>query len=130
GNFSHSYQYLTSFFVEVKLVDHDLVFDIQTTTCKDKRFIRCFWCFGAPKKMYHLLRPVVVIDKTFLKGRHRGTLLTTLSIDPNNHLLPLAFSITNTKNIDSWTYFLEMFGSNFHGFQTRSSSSLTETLEF
>ncbi|KAF6137023.1 hypothetical protein GIB67_030787 [Kingdonia uniflora] len=48
---------------------------------KDKRFTRCFWCFGPPKKSYKLLRPVVVIDGTFLKGRYRGTLLTTIAID-------------------------------------------------
>ncbi|KAF6154881.1 hypothetical protein GIB67_018318 [Kingdonia uniflora] len=70
-SFSHSYQLLASYFAEVKLVDPDLVFDIQTTSCKYMRFIRCFWCFGAPKKIYQLLRPVVVIDGTFLKWRYK-----------------------------------------------------------
>ncbi|KAF6171407.1 hypothetical protein GIB67_009548 [Kingdonia uniflora] len=70
GSFSHSYQLLTRYFAEVKLVDPDLVFDIQTTSCKDKRFIRYFLCFGA-KKTYQLLRPVLVIDITFLKGRYK-----------------------------------------------------------
>ncbi|KAF6174626.1 hypothetical protein GIB67_006278, partial [Kingdonia uniflora] len=37
-NFEHSYQLLTSYFAEVRLVDPDLVFDIQTITCKNKRF--------------------------------------------------------------------------------------------
>ncbi|KAF6149199.1 hypothetical protein GIB67_026055, partial [Kingdonia uniflora] len=73
GSFEHAYQLLTNYFAEVRLVNPNLVFDIQTTSCKDKRFTRCFWCFGTPKKTYKLLRPVVVIDKTFLKGRHRGT---------------------------------------------------------
>ncbi|KAF6173728.1 hypothetical protein GIB67_042896 [Kingdonia uniflora] len=74
GSFEHAYQLLTSYFAEVRLVDPNLVFDIQATSCKDKKFIRYFWCFGLPKKTYKLLRPVVVIDKTFLKGRYRGTL--------------------------------------------------------
>ncbi|KAF6155668.1 hypothetical protein GIB67_007105 [Kingdonia uniflora] len=86
GSFEYAYQLLTSYFAEVRLVDPDFVFDIQTTSCKDKRFTRCFWCFGPPKKTYKLLRPVVVIDKTFLKGRYRGTLLTTIAIDPSNHI--------------------------------------------
>ncbi|KAF6168094.1 hypothetical protein GIB67_011479 [Kingdonia uniflora] len=72
GSFEHAYQLLTSYFAEVRLVDPDFVFDIQTTSCKDKRFTRCFWCFGLPKITYKLLRPVVVIDETFLKGRYRG----------------------------------------------------------
>ncbi|KAF6167687.1 hypothetical protein GIB67_017182 [Kingdonia uniflora] len=64
-------------------------------SCKDKRLIRCFWCFGPPKKSYKLLRPVVVIDGTFSKGRYRGTLLTAIAIDPSNHIFLLAFSITD-----------------------------------
>ncbi|KAF6170635.1 hypothetical protein GIB67_020197 [Kingdonia uniflora] len=88
-------------------------------SCKDKRFTRCFWYFGHLKKTYKLLRPVVVIDKTFLKGRYRGTLLTTIAIDPSNHIFPLAFLIIDLETIESWTYFLEMFGYNFHGYDTR-----------
>ncbi|KAF6137936.1 hypothetical protein GIB67_041809 [Kingdonia uniflora] len=119
GSFVYAYQLLTSYFAEVRLVDPDLVFDIQTITCSFKRFIRCFWYFGPPKKTYKLLRPIVVIDGTFLKGRYQGTLLTAIAIDPSNHIFLLAFSVTNSKSIESWTYFLEMFGSNFHDFDTR-----------
>ncbi|KAF6136609.1 hypothetical protein GIB67_016065, partial [Kingdonia uniflora] len=68
GSFEYAYQLLTSYFTKVWLVDLNLVFDIQTTSYKDKRFTRCFWCFGHPKKTYKLLRPSFVIDKTFLKG--------------------------------------------------------------
>ncbi|KAF6171789.1 hypothetical protein GIB67_007310 [Kingdonia uniflora] len=92
---------------------------MQTTSCKDKRFTRCFWCFGPPKKTYKLLRPVVMINKTFLKGKYRRTLLTAIAIDPNNHIFLLIFSITDSKTTESWTYFLEMFGPNFHGYDTR-----------
>ncbi|KAF6176758.1 hypothetical protein GIB67_031569 [Kingdonia uniflora] len=72
GSFEHAYQLLTSYVAKVRLVDPDFVFDIQTTSCKDKRFTRYFWCFGPPNKTYKLLRPVVVINETFFKGRYRG----------------------------------------------------------
>ncbi|KAF6141369.1 hypothetical protein GIB67_021185, partial [Kingdonia uniflora] len=101
GSFEHAYQLLTSYFANIRLVDPDFVFNIQTTSCKDKRFTRYFWYFGHPKKTYKLLGPVVVIDKTFLKGRYRGTLLTTITIDPNNHIFPLAISITNSETTES-----------------------------
>ncbi|KAF6134455.1 hypothetical protein GIB67_011881, partial [Kingdonia uniflora] len=91
GSFEHAYQLLTSYFAKVRLVDPDFVFDIQTTSCKDKKFTRCFWCFGPPKKTYKLLRPVVVIDITFFKGRYRGTLLTVIAIDPSSHIFYLHF---------------------------------------
>ncbi|KAF6139023.1 hypothetical protein GIB67_010749 [Kingdonia uniflora] len=86
NRFEYAYQLLTSYFMEVRLVDPDLVFDMQTTSCKDKRFTRYFCCFGTPKKAYKLLRPVAVIDRTFLKGRYRGTLLTSIAIKPSNHI--------------------------------------------
>ncbi|KAF6152145.1 hypothetical protein GIB67_031467 [Kingdonia uniflora] len=119
GSFYHVYQLLMSYFEEVRLVDPDLVFDIKITSCKDKRFTRYFWCFGPPKKTYKLLRPVIVIHKTFLKGRYCGTLLTSIAINPSNHIFPLVFSVTVSETIKSWTYFLEMFRSNFHGYDTR-----------
>ncbi|KAF6158157.1 hypothetical protein GIB67_014951 [Kingdonia uniflora] len=95
GSLDHSYQLLTSYFAKVRLVDLDLVFDIQTTSYKDKKFTRYFWGFDVPKKMYKLLRPVVVTDKTFLKGKYIRTLLLTLVIDPNNHIFPLALLIVD-----------------------------------
>ncbi|KAF6138653.1 hypothetical protein GIB67_032547, partial [Kingdonia uniflora] len=96
GSFEHAYQLLTSYFAKVRLVKPDFVFDIQTTSCKDKRFIRYFWCFGPPKKTNKLLRPAVMVDGTFLKGRYCGTLLTAIAIDPINHIFPLAFLITDS----------------------------------
>ncbi|KAF6161268.1 hypothetical protein GIB67_009155 [Kingdonia uniflora] len=78
-----------------------------------------FWQFGPPKKTYKLLRSVVVIDGTFLKERYRGTQLTTISIDPSNHIFLLTFSVIDLKTIESWTYFLDMFGSDFYGYDTR-----------
>ncbi|KAF6158884.1 hypothetical protein GIB67_012301 [Kingdonia uniflora] len=95
-----------SYFAEVRLVDPDFVFDMQTTSCKNKIFTRYFWCFGPPKKTYKLLRPVVVIDRTFLKGRYCGTLLTVVVIDPSNHIFLLVFLVTDSETIQSWTYFL------------------------
>ncbi|KAF6171988.1 hypothetical protein GIB67_029406 [Kingdonia uniflora] len=101
GSFEHAYKLLTNYFVEVSLVNPDFVFDIETMSCKYKRFTRCFWCFGPPKKPYKLLKPVVVIDKTFLKGRYRGTLITAIAIDPSNYIFPLAFLITDSKTTES-----------------------------
>ncbi|KAF6148637.1 hypothetical protein GIB67_042596, partial [Kingdonia uniflora] len=40
GSFEHAYQLVMSNFAEVRLVDPDLVFDIQTTGYKDKIFTR------------------------------------------------------------------------------------------
>ncbi|KAF6140422.1 hypothetical protein GIB67_013191 [Kingdonia uniflora] len=65
GSFENAYQLLTNYFLEVRLVDPDFVFDIQTASFNYMRFAKYFWRFGLPKKTYKLLRPVVVIDRTF-----------------------------------------------------------------
>ncbi|KAF6143547.1 hypothetical protein GIB67_029716 [Kingdonia uniflora] len=101
GSFEHAYQLLTSYFAKLRLVNPDLVFNIQTTSYKDKRFTRCFWCFGPPKKTYKLLRPIVVIDRNFLKGIYCGTLLTAIAIGPGNHIFLFAFSVTDSETIES-----------------------------
>ncbi|KAF6154414.1 hypothetical protein GIB67_028306 [Kingdonia uniflora] len=101
GSFEHAYQLLTSYVAEVRLVDLDLVFNIQTATCNDKRFTKYFWHLGAPKKVYKLLRPVVVIDETFLKGRYHRTRLTTIAIYPSNHIFSLAFLVIDSETIKS-----------------------------
>ncbi|KAF6155850.1 hypothetical protein GIB67_039181 [Kingdonia uniflora] len=117
GNFEHAYQLLISYFAEVRLFNQDLVFKMLTTSCKDTRFTRYFWYFGPPKNTYKLLRPIVVIDETFLKGRYCGT-LTAIVIDLSNRIFPLEFSVTDSETTESWSYFLEIFGSNFHGYDT------------
>ncbi|KAF6169968.1 hypothetical protein GIB67_034360 [Kingdonia uniflora] len=101
GSFEQAYWLLISYFAEVRLVDPNFIFDIQTMSCKDKRFIRYVWSFGPPKKTYKLLRPVVVIDGTFLKGRYRRTLRTIITINPSNHIFPLALSITYSETTES-----------------------------
>ncbi|KAF6170916.1 hypothetical protein GIB67_014733 [Kingdonia uniflora] len=40
GCFEHAYQLLTSYLAKVRLVEPDFIFDIQTVSCKDKRFTR------------------------------------------------------------------------------------------
>ncbi|KAF6171304.1 hypothetical protein GIB67_036972 [Kingdonia uniflora] len=48
-----------------------------------------------------------MIDETFLKGRYHGTLLTTIALKKDS------------ETTESWTNFLKMFRSNFHGYDTR-----------
>ena len=45
-------------------------------------------------------------DDTHLYGKYKGTLLIAMGCDINNQLFPLAFSITEGENTDSWGWFL------------------------
>ena len=55
-------------------------------------------------------RPVFSIDDTFLLGKYQGTLLIATSVDVNNKLVPLAFSLVEKENKDSWGGFCDWFG--------------------
>ncbi|RVX01849.1 hypothetical protein CK203_019342 [Vitis vinifera] len=69
-------------------------------------FQRVFWAFVPSIKGFAHCRPVLSIDGTHLYGKYKGTLPIAMGCDGNNQLFPLAFSITEGENIDSWSWFL------------------------
>ncbi|XP_042511149.1 uncharacterized protein LOC122086418 isoform X2 [Macadamia integrifolia] len=46
------------------------------------------------------------LDGCHLKGRYGGVLLSAIAVDGNNGIYPIAFSIVEVENKDSWTFFL------------------------
>ncbi len=53
-------------------------------------------------------RPVLCMDGIFLTGKYRGHILTTIGVDGNNQVLPLAFAFIESENTDSWYWFLKL----------------------
>ena len=49
---------------------------------------------------------LILIDGTHLYRKYKGKLLTTIGIDGNNQLIPLAFTLVEEENIDSWSWFM------------------------
>ena len=48
------------------------------------------------------------VDGTFLTGHYRGTLLTAIGVDGNNQVVPIAFALVESKNSESWLWFLKL----------------------
>ena len=71
-----------------------------------KIFQRVFWSFKPSIDGFEHCCPVMSIDGTHLYGKYKGTLLIAMGCDINNKLFPLAFSITEGENTDSWGWFL------------------------
>ncbi|KAJ4809963.1 MuDR family transposase [Rhynchospora pubera] len=64
------------------------------------------WAFGPAIKGFSHCRPVIGIDSAILSGKYGGKLLFVVAYDGEGQLLPLAFSIVETENDESWYWFM------------------------
>jgi hypothetical protein len=53
-------------------------------------------------------RPLLCVDGHFLTGQYRGTLPTTIEVDGNNQVVPIAFALVESENSESWLWFLKL----------------------
>ncbi|XP_028093922.1 uncharacterized protein LOC114294020 [Camellia sinensis] len=78
-----------------------LVFGDYSSSFDDLR-----WYVDAANDCNPYCRPVLMLDGTFLKRRHKGCLLATMAKNGNKGLYPLYFAIVDSENYDSWHWFL------------------------
>ena len=52
--------------------------------------------------------PLVLVDDTFLIGKYRGVLMITIGVDLDNQLVPLAFTLAEGENDDSWCWLMKL----------------------
>ena len=79
---------------------------IDNSVLNNETFQRLFWSCKPSIEGFASCRPVLSIDGTHLYEKYKGKLLIAMGCDRNNQLFPLAFSITEGENIDSWGWFL------------------------
>ncbi|XP_027075839.2 uncharacterized protein [Coffea arabica] len=97
----------------------------RPTLLVEPRFLTMFISFKAQRSGFvEGCRPFVGFDGCFLKGAYGGVLLTTVTLDANNSIFPIAFAVAEAENKETWSwffhYFEEFFGpftseSGFHG---------------
>jgi hypothetical protein len=69
---------------------------------------RVYWCFPQCVEAFKHCRPVISVDGTFLTRKYRGVLLIATGVDGEDRLVPLAFALVESENIDSWSWFLHL----------------------
>lgn len=79
GNHTTSFAMLPSYFAE--LVKANLGNHVHLDVGEDDKFTRCFFAFGACVLRFKRCRSMLMVDGTFLKGRHRGVLLSAVGKD-------------------------------------------------
>jgi transposase-like protein len=60
-----------------------------------------------PGSYYDVLHFPNPIDNTFLIGKYKGQIITTIDMDDNHKTLLLAFTFLENENTDIWYWFLE-----------------------
>jgi hypothetical protein len=74
-----------------------------------------FWSFGQYIEAFRYCRPVLCVDGTFLSGKYHATLLTAITTDANNQILPVTFAYVESENNDSWLWCLTLLRTHVDG---------------
>ncbi|KAL5558013.1 hypothetical protein UlMin_034224 [Ulmus minor] len=104
GSSEESFYMLPSYCYMIEMENPGTVTRIEVDgECRFKYF---FLAFGASIRGFNYMRKVIGIDGTFLKGSYNGVLLVATTQDGNSKYYPIAWGIVDSKNNDSWTWFL------------------------
>jgi hypothetical protein len=52
-------------------------------------------------------RPLICLDGCHLKTKYGGIMLTTVGIDPNDCIYPIAYGVVEVECLESWRWFLQ-----------------------
>ncbi|XP_050217252.1 uncharacterized protein LOC126668077 [Mercurialis annua] len=107
-----SYKALPTFLYMLAATNPGSVIDIELRD--DDSFLYVFTALKASIEGWQHCKPIMVVDGTFLKATFGGMLLVVTAQDASGKLFPLAFSVVDSENDDSWEYFFyqirEAFG--------------------
>ncbi|XP_062099711.1 uncharacterized protein LOC133805545 [Humulus lupulus] len=103
GNPDDSYQKLPMYLYMLKQANPGTITHILTD--KEDRFKYIYIAFSNLIKGWRYLRPIIVVDGTFLKNAHGGTLFSASTLDSNNNIFVLTFGIADSENDNSWLWF-------------------------
>ncbi|XP_074341993.1 uncharacterized protein LOC141679390 [Apium graveolens] len=109
GSWATAYQALPMFLAAIIKTNPGTIVEIDVVPHSKERgtFVckQIFWYLKAMMDGWQHARPVISIDRTFLKGRYRGKLLIAMGVDSNNHPFPLCYGLVDEKTIpvERWT---------------------------
>ncbi|KAH0689157.1 hypothetical protein KY289_016515 [Solanum tuberosum] len=74
----------------------------------DKTAEKVMWELGMIFENVNDFRKCIGLDGCFLKGVTKGQLLVVVAKDVNNKMLPIAWSVLEYENKNTWTWFLKL----------------------
>ncbi|XP_074274033.1 uncharacterized protein LOC141597467 [Silene latifolia] len=110
GGHDESYKLLPSYCEMIKLTNSGSYalcsWVVMNTPERSLQFKSCFISFTAQfNGLIAGCRSLIGVDGTHLKGNHGGVLLSAIAVDGNDELFPVAVSIVEAENKDSWSNF-------------------------
>ncbi|XP_010519970.1 PREDICTED: uncharacterized protein LOC104799254 [Tarenaya hassleriana] len=106
GSFEEGYRLLPQYCEQVKRTNPGSIASVYGNPV-DNCFQRLFISFQA--SIYGFLnacRPLLGLDRTYLKSKYLGTLLLATGFDGDGALFPLAFGVVDEENDENWMWFL------------------------
>ncbi|XP_025983750.2 uncharacterized protein [Glycine max] len=106
GSFEEGYRLLPQYCEQVKRTNPGSIASVYANPT-DNCFRRLFISFQA--SIYGFLnacRPLLELDRIYLKSKYLGTLLLATGFDGDGALFPLAFGVVDEENDDNWMWFL------------------------
>lgn len=106
GSFEEGYRLLPQYCEQVKRTNPGSIASVYGNST-DNCFQRLFISFQA--SIYGFLnacRPLLGLDRTYLKSKYLGTLLLATGFDGDGALFPLAFGVVDEENDENWMWFL------------------------
>ena len=111
GKADESYAKLPKYLHRIKETNSGLVTNF-VTKC-DENFKYMYMALAASIQGWIHCKPIVVVDGTYLTSAHKGTLITTYTMDANEQIFPLAFAIVDLENNLAYEWFFKNFKTTF-----------------
>ncbi|GJX22348.1 mutator type transposase [Tanacetum coccineum] len=71
-------------------------------------------------------RELLGLDGAFMRGQYPGQMLTTVGVDANNGIYPIAYGIVKSENQYSWTWFLTCLADDLDLFSNSNYTFITD----
>ncbi|XP_059286700.1 uncharacterized protein LOC132040102 [Lycium ferocissimum] len=111
GKPSVSYGELPSYLYMLEYTNPEMVTRLHKSN--EGRFLYAFVSLYSSIKGWEYCRPIMVVDRSFLKAAYRGTILTTCILDAAGNILPLAYALVDSENDASWGWFFMQLKNTF-----------------
>ncbi|CAN6818013.1 unnamed protein product [Brassica oleracea] len=106
GSFEQGYRLLPQYCKQVKRTNPGSIASVYGSPA-DNCFQRLFLSFHASIFGFlNACRPLLGLDRTYLKNKYLGTLLLATGFDGDGALFPLAFGIVDEESDENWMWFL------------------------